>query len=325
MDFSGKTLDTKSPMRPLLVLLPLLALLLHPDIGAAKLCQDWGEAKAVGHLARKKVPEASGLTYSRRWPGHLYWVNDSGNKPELILSNHAGNNMKVIKVAGGKFRDAEALTSTTCDDGESCLVIADVGDNGRKRKQVELIVIREKDISGDEVAPYRRIKFQYSDGPHDVEAVAALPNGDLLMITKEHTLMRALPAQIYSLPRADWQNPRARDLTAKLLGTLPIDVWLPEKVFLASAITDAAVNQKRQVLGILLYSTMLEIPLTKLNDLSAASKWTKGKDFAIVPLQNLSQQETVAYPDKEDRVIWSSEWFGSETPIFSMTCLRAQP
>lgn len=305
--------------------LTLLLSLLHSDVLWAALCQDWEPPKSVGKLDRKAVAEASGLTPSRRWPGDVYWINDSGNKAELILSTADGKNWRKIEIEGPKFRDTEAMTSYDCGDGESCIIIGDVGDNKLKRKDVELTVIRESDISNKKVKPLHRFKFTYADGAHDVEAMAALPNGDLIFISKEITLMGALPARVYTLPKTEWQSPGTHAPVAKTIGELPMNVWLEGKAFLATAVTDAAVNAKREVLGVLTYSGLIEIPLTKLNDLANAPGWKAGRDFAHVPMQSLSQQETVTYLTKEDRMLWTSEWYSPETPIFSMTCRRAEP
>lgn len=317
--------------------LPLIIIcfLLRPDTSAAHLCSEWDKPTSVGVIDRKAIPEASGLTYSRRWPGEVFWINDSGNKPELILSSADGKNIRKVLIEGPKLRDSETLTSTTCADGEACLIIGDTGDNNSKRKNYELVVVREKDIEDGKVKPLHRLKFQYADGPHDVEAMTALPNGDLLFFTKEFTLSKALPSSVYRLSKTAWQSASSTStdnasaigeasLIAERVGQLPIPDWLPGKVFLSTAITDAAVNTKRQVLALLTYSGLIEIQLNKLEDLANAQKWKEDRDYAHVPIHNLGQQESVTYLTTEDQLIWSSEWYSPATPIYSMTCKRAE-
>lgn len=307
------------------VTLAFLSFLMRPDSGAAQLCQEWDAPKTVGKVERKSVPEASGLTYSKRFPGQVYWINDSGNKAELILSRTDETGWRKIQIEDVKLRDAEALTAAECEDGEPCLIVGDVGDNKRKRETGHLVVIRERDVENGKVKPLHSLKFKYPEGPEDVEAMAVLPNGDLLLIAKSFTLLSALPAKAYSLSKSDWQNPSATPVMAEKLGEFPLPNWFPDKTFLATAVTDAAVNPKRGVLGILTYNDLIEIPLTKLNSLSDAKDWKEGRDYAKVPIQPLAQQETVTYLPADGRVIWSSEWFSPETPIFSMTCRKAQP
>ncbi len=311
-------------MTRVFITLTVLLLLLRPDSSLATLCQEWEPVKTVGKVHRKSIPEASGLTPSRRWPGHVFWINDSGNSAELILSHADGKDWKKIAVDGPKFRDTEALTHADCG-GESCLIIGDIGDNKRRRQDVQLTIVRESDIKGDKVTPLHRVRFTYPGGAHDVEAMTALPNGDLIFISKEINLMGALPAKVFTLTKDEWQKPGATSPVAKVLGALPIPMMMPGKAFLATAVTDAAVNTKRGVLGVLTYSGLLEIPLTKLNDLANAPGWKEGRDFANLPIESLAQQETVAYLPNDDRVIWTSEWFSPETPIFSMTCRRSAP
>jgi hypothetical protein len=128
---------------------------------------------------------------------------------------------------------------------------------------------------------------------------------------------------LFVLDKADWLEGSGFP-EAKKIGSLPIRQWLPDKGFLGTAVTDAAYNEERDVLGILTYSVLVETPLNKLKDFNEARVWKEGDDFSLVPIKALKQQEAVAYDQKGERVIWSSEFLPPETPIYSLTCERTE-
>ncbi len=300
----------------------LTILLLLPHLSHAGLCRKWSEVKTEGHLTRKFIPEASGLAVSRQFPERVYWINDSGNPADLIVTDRKGSNIQKINLQKKKFTDTEALAVADCD-GKSCLIVADVGDNRKRRKNVELIIYLEQDLKPPRAKPFRRVKFMYSDGPKDVEAMVSSPKGDLLFITKEISLLSSAQSFVYQLPKKDWLHSGEKFLIAKKLGALPIHKWLKDQSVLSAAVTDAAFNAQRSVLGILTYAALIEIKWEKMSNLELASMWTQDVDWALVPIESLDQQETLAYAPKEDRVMWSSEFFAPKTPIFSMTCLES--
>ncbi len=86
-----------------------------------------------------------------------------------------------------------------------------------------------------------------------------------------------------------------------------------------------AINPVRQVLGLLTYSNAVEIPLKNMGDLSGVADWQKDRDYAVVSLRPLAQQETITYLSKPDRLLYSTEYRTPAAPIFSMTCARFAP
>ena len=81
-----------------------------------------------------KLPEASGLTLSRRSPNLLWSMNDSDD-PIVIALSTTGEVKGQVRVTGAAVRDWEALAVGPCPGG-SCLYVADIGDDGAKRMQV---------------------------------------------------------------------------------------------------------------------------------------------------------------------------------------------
>lgn len=304
----------------------LTLLLLLSQLTHAQFCETWGPAQQVGKLPRKIINEASGLTFSQSFKDRLYWVNDSGDKAAFYITKLDGSKVQTVNLSGVKATDTEAMSLAPCPEGH-CLIIGDLGDNRRRRKTVQLVIVKEEEKFSAQVKPLRILTVQFPDGASDTEAMAVLPNGDLIFVTKElhRVALQVKAAQVFVLKKDEWQKSSPKPAILKKLGELPIGEWFSEESILGKIVTDASFNSRRKVLGLLTYNLLIEIPLAQLERLSTASKWKAGKEYQRVPIQSLPQQETLAYSTYEDRLIWSTEFLGIEPAIFSMTCTRFKP
>lgn len=306
-------------MRSITLAVFILGIVLHADDSAAGFCTKWSNPVSEGFLERKDVGEASGAAASLKYPGRVYWINDSGNKDFLYHSPASGKDMKKIRLVGTKFRDTEAMAVTHCGD-EPCVIIADVGNNLGRTRDPELNIFLEKDLNQDSAKLHRKVKFTWGHGRHDVEAMAVLPSGDILFITKELSLGTMTEPTVFMLTKAEWSADG--EPVAKEFGKLPVPKWLPDKGFLGTAVTDAAVNYEREVLGVLTYAALVEMPLDKLSALKTPGAQEAGRDFSTVPIKALTQQEAMFYPPKSTRVVWTSEFFPPRTPVLALDCER---
>lgn len=298
----------------------LFLLMLWADLSHGQLCRKWGEIKQLGSLPVLKVREASGLCLSTSQKERAYWVNDSGNKTEIHVGNLNGENFQSVALEGFKAADTEALVCARCQDGP-CLILADIGDNRRRRKIIKLAFIQEQESWPEQVQPFKSLELTYPDGPHDAEAMFVAPNGDLVIITKEFQWLppKASAAKVYSIDKQTWQAKGNGKARLKLLGELPLPLWAQDLGPMGQVVTDASYNEKRGILGLLTYTGLIEIKVDKLKDVRASASWQSEKDFSLVPLKPLAQQETLGYT-ADDTVIWSTEYFPPQAPIFSMTC-----
>ena len=135
------------------------------------------------HLA--DLPEASGLTVSRANPGRLWSHGDSG-KPEIVALDVKGNGIGRVSVTGATLVDWEAIASGPCGSG-SCLYVADIGDNAAERKDITIYRIPEPATTSGSVQVDGVFRASYPDGGHDAEALLAVPNGTLYIVTKGET------------------------------------------------------------------------------------------------------------------------------------------
>jgi hypothetical protein len=292
----------------------------------AAFCSRWSAPTTSGNLPMSSIPEASGMAISRSQSGRVYWINDSGDKGAFYYTAIDGSGLTKVKIEGFRPRDTEAMTLTDCPEGP-CLAIGDIGDNKSKRKDISLIFIKEQAQYPESVPVLRTITMKYPDGPHDAEAMVFLPSGDLLIVTKEFKLSRLEigNAQVFTLSKQALQDAKSLPVTLKKLGELPIPEWLADDGIIGKLVTDMAVNTRRQVLGILTYSRVIEIPLDRLQDLSRVSTWKKDYDYSLTPFKELIQQESLAYWPDADKMSWSTEYSPPAAPIYSMTCEAQSP
>jgi hypothetical protein len=129
-----------------------------------------------------EMPEASGIAVSRRTP-NLYWmVNDSG-RPRLFAVDENGQVRGRVDIAGAELTDWEDVSTSRCGDG-TCLYIADIGDNGARRRSVKLYRMPEP-AAHEKTRQADAMNVQYPDGPHDAEAMFVLPDDNIYVISKE--------------------------------------------------------------------------------------------------------------------------------------------
>jgi hypothetical protein len=158
----------------------------------AQLCRQWSEAVRIGEL-EAQLNEASGLAASRRFPGRLYQINDSGDAGNFYITGIDGKDTRTVRIDGFQPEDTEAMGLGPCPVNlkASCLYIGDIGDNDKNRKSIEVVVLNEVKNFGQTVKPRSRLKLRYPDGPHDAESLAVHPNGTIFILVKEN------PAQLF--------------------------------------------------------------------------------------------------------------------------------
>lgn len=164
-----------------------------PDVAAEKTDRPILPVLA-GRLENRDIDEASGLARSQR-VDDLYWIiNDSG-KPRLYAIDGRGKSLGRVKVDGAGLSDWEDIASFSLGD-KAYLLIADIGDNDARRKDVRLYIVPEPDPGDDDVDVEWEFDFTYPDGPTDAEAVAVdVDAGRVLVLSK-----REVPAVLYELP-----------------------------------------------------------------------------------------------------------------------------
>ena len=152
------------------------------------------DSQTMAVINDPRIDESSGLAISRNHPRCVWIHNDSGAKPVLYLVGYDGETKAVVKVLKADAIDWEDMCSFEIN-GQAWLLIADVGDNDKKRsakKHVcKLYLMKEPQVPQANGLPtiswpvVSTISFEYEDGSHNCESVAVDTHlMEILLLTK---------------------------------------------------------------------------------------------------------------------------------------------
>lgn len=182
--------------------------------------QPYGPPIPQGKITHSELNELSGIVASRRYPGH-YWVhNDSGDRGRLFLIDSNARHRATVEFLGLRARDWEDLALLSLD-GRDYLAIGDIGDNKAQYPEIYIHLLEEptlimNDLPVDTVVDMavRSYSFTYPEGPRDAESLFFDPHSHTLyLITK-----RELTVGVY---RVGFPTSDSRE------GTLTREVGLP--------------------------------------------------------------------------------------------------
>jgi hypothetical protein len=291
------------------------ALALVPSVAAAQV--PWtlrapSEARQTGVFAERRIDESSGLAASRQHPGLLWTIEDSGNPAALHAVDTSGTILGTWRIEGARNADWEAIALGPCGT-DSCLYIADTGDNGARRSTVTIYRIREPSIQPDRrrgrttdarISRPDVLTLRYPDGAHDVEALVVTPGEELILISKG----RREAVRAYRLERSAWSADRA--VTAHPLGTLP----MPTEG-IAGLVTDAALHPDGRRLVVRTYAALHYFTLAADSAPEAGARPT---GCAILGLE--LQGEGVTWLDEATLALSSEAAYGMPGTISLVRC-----
>jgi hypothetical protein len=292
-------------------------------------CAEWTAPRRVGALDATFVNEASGLAFSSRFPERLYHVNDSGDRGRFYITDQEGGETRATLVEGFRPRDVEDMDVGDCGlEDASCLFLADIGDNGRRRGEVEIVLVREEERFSDRVAPLHRIRLRYPDGARDAESIAVHPNGDLFLLSKttEFWRLRAGPSVLYRVPYAMWAEPDGGVLTPQQVGEIDL-TRISSDPFSGSLPTGMDISADGRRLLILTYLNAFEFYLdVSVQSLKPMSDMIAGVDYQEIDLTpadlpRLEQQESIAYLPAGNGFLYTTEAGSRDfAPLMRVSC-----
>ncbi len=143
----------------------------------------WGEPELYCQLKDKRITESSGIAPSRRQDGVFYTHNDSGDTARFFRFDRSGS-VTEYDVQGAQALDWEDMASASMG-GKDWIYLGDIGDNGERRKSVEVYRTEEPRPGGGRVTRFDTYTIRYPDGPHNCECLIVDPrSGDLYLVTK---------------------------------------------------------------------------------------------------------------------------------------------
>ena len=262
-------------------------------------------------IAVNRLVENSVAVTSRRQPGIIFGLNDSGNQPQLFAFDSSGRGRGFWKVEGATNRDWEAASLGPCvpaDGKPSCIYIGDVGDNDARRTVVAIYRIAEPDaaaIESDDQQSIRvldRLNIRYPDRAHDVEAMFVAPDGSLFLITKRRLLdaeKRARPALIFSLPGSAWDSSGV--VIATLRDSLP---HLIPGAAEGMQVNDASLSADGKLLAVRTYAEVFVFRVDSMTYLPE-----RGQSPALCSIRALKEEqgEGIAWWWDRRRLVLTSE------------------
>ncbi len=278
-------------------------------------CVVWSTPIEVGSLDVEELDEASGVEVSTQFPGRLYHVNDSGDPGVLSITDVSGGGNQVVAIDGFAPEDMEDIAVGGCglSDG-NCLFIGDIGDNDNDREEVAVVVVEEQAQYGDTAFPLHVIRFRYPEGPQDAEALAMHPNGDLIILTRvvDYDQPAIEPSRVYRIPVNRWITSGNDLIEADLVGELDLPS-ISSAPLTGSLPTAIDISSDGSRLLVLTYVHAFEFNID-LSDSSfpPAASMTEGRDYREIDIQQLEQQESIAYLPGSNGFIYTTEFVPSD-------------
>ncbi|MES2966095.1 MAG: hypothetical protein V4760_19600 [Bdellovibrionota bacterium] len=307
--------------------LAFVALVMTPSLARAALCSKWAPAVEVGKLDPKKIDESSGLAVSRRFDV-LYHNNDSGTGPQFWITSRDGSGARAVKIKDYVPKDPEEIAVGPCPGSakKTCIALGDIGDNRGARKNVGVFFVEELEKFTNEVTPVGIVRFRYPDGARDAEAFGIMPNGDLVVVTKEGSLLKPTkPARIYRARASDLARATAgEEITLMHVGTIDVPAIVKDKG-VGGLVTAMSIAGDGSRFVLLTYDKAVEVEI----DLST-EKWVGVASEAarVVDIARLQGQESVSYDRNEKDILYSTEQvpriFGKDhaVPLMKASCLQ---
>jgi len=288
------------------------------DVSFGATCQQWGPGTPIGRLDTSKISEASGLSASQRFPNRLYHVNDSGGGAYFYLTDLYGNNTQSVRIAGFPNSDAdfEDIGVGPCDTHSHCLFIGDIGDNNKfdespTRKNIVILIIEEEKKFSKVVVPKHRITVVYPDGPHNAEGLAVHPNGDLFIVTKEFDLLEweSSSAKLFKLHRTQWEKNQNQVQSLTFVGEIDVPALMgPDSDLWDGMVTAFDIASDGNSFLLLTYGGAIEFFIDlSTPDLSLPRKFMEGRDYRLLDLKVLPQQEGIGYLPGSRSFIYGTE------------------
>ena len=257
--------------------------------------------ESLGTNSATGLIESSGVGVCSFVENSIWTHNDSGYSPNLFLLKTNGKLLAKVELTNARNVDWESMCRFKVDN-KSYLMIGDVGDNLARRKDYQLYLIQEPDLSKQLASKPRkpietsvkttRIDFNYPDGARNCEAIAVdvLAN-QIWLIEKIYLSKRGeTPPGIYVLPLN--LEPDKKPLVARRIANFP-----PSNVTGMDFSPDGKRLIIRNYLNAHLYSRVDETWETVINKTIP--------NVVILPIQR--QGEAVCFTEDSQSLILTSE------------------
>lgn len=241
--------------------------------------------KPDGQISPTLLTECSGLVHSLRYNG-VFWAHGDGGSGASIVPVTASGKLArgwtgAVRVEGCKNNDWEDIAL----DDQGNLIIADLGNNNGRRKQLMLHFVSEPKPGAVSVRPTRTLRVHYEDQKgdspdYDCEAVFSA-GGRIYFLTKHRSDKRT---RLYRL--AGESTTRSNPL--RLVGSFDV----------GGMVTAADASPDGKLVAVLTYTTLWVFSY----DRASGSIFTKSESVRRTPIFAW-QAEAVAWEGNDALVI----------------------
>jgi hypothetical protein len=241
--------------------------------------------KPDGQISPTLLTECSGLVHSLRYNG-VFWAHGDGGSGASIVPVTASGKLArgwtgAVRVEGCKNNDWEDIAL----DDKGNLIIADLGNNNGRRKQLMLHFVSEPKPGAVSVRPTRTLRVHYEDQQgdspdYDCEAVFSA-GGRIYFLTKHRSDKRT---RLYRL--AGESTTRSNPL--RLVGSFDV----------GGMVTAADASPDGKLVAVLTYTTLWVFSY----DRASGSIFTKSESVRRTPIFAW-QAEAVAWEGNDALVI----------------------
>jgi hypothetical protein len=162
----------------------MIAALVVTAVGTAPAAAPSRRTHLLFRIADPRITEASGIAPGIASPGVDYVENDSGDTNRFFaLNRRTGATAATITVVGARNVDWEDIAAAPDAAGTPSVWLADIGDNGAVRDEVQVYRVAEPHVRAADRNRTVRVRvadvwrLRYPGGPVDAESLAVAPDG----------------------------------------------------------------------------------------------------------------------------------------------------
>lgn len=272
-------------------------------------CTDWTEAQKIGVMNPKIIKESSGIEWARSYPEILFHINDSGDGPNIYLTDLAGVFSKKIRIRNFFSWDSEDISIGVCPNSkQECFFYGDIGDGRFFGAKIKIGYLPLSNLFLKKPTLKNKLTVTLEGGKDDLEGMAVHTNGDLYLTSKDegHT-------NIFRIKRHELKN---KKVFAQIVATLNHS-FLGEN--LENSLTtsfDISEDGKNNLL--LTYENIIQIDydLSKIMDNEKVDLTPYAK---IIKAPMLPQQEAITF-GPNNSLLYTTEADGNFNPILRIDC-----
>jgi hypothetical protein len=253
-----------------------------------------------------EIDALSGIAAGRKNPQLLFAHNDHDRATVYVLDMQGGLRARLNPQNAGAS-DIEDIAIGPCD-GDTCIFLADIGDNAMMRSEYGVLQFPEPQIAKDGAAATltptaRRVRFTYEDGSHNAEGFMVDPlSGKMYVVTK---LAQGGASAVYRLDApADsssmWRAVKVANLPVPKSSDMPISA--------------AAAQPCGRGFAVRTYNTIYEFRIPA----SATFETAFQSEPVMLDAPDEAQSEGIDYMADGSALISSGE--AAQAPIFATRC-----